>query len=322
MPSVKEKFLFPLSAAQGDRGGVARSWRSRSQPPDREPGASPGPRLLRPCPTSPRERTACCTTDPPSHKRHGPATVLSTMCFLGGHKVTISTDQQDRYIAIWSRAVETQMHFNEMSVKSRQLGLTFVAAALGVGVVLLSRGDDFALTISLGVPIDVHISVLLIGGSALALYAVRKLDLGVYHKMLRGAVTFGEDFEENYMKQIFDLDKGMTQAISHFSRHEDASKIRCETGKYQYTGASSVSAEHKIRAFYKTIFIYLAVAAFAIFALQNLDNFTRFQFGPKRGISQMEQRPGPAQEATSTDPQDGDASIRDEQEAIPRERTD
>ena len=123
----------------------------------------------------------------------------------------ISTEQQDKYIAIWAKAVDTQMHFNEMSVKSRQLGLTFVAAALGIGIVLLSRGDSFAFPITIkGIDFQLHISVVLLLGAWLALVAVRGLDLNVYHKMLRGAVTFGEDFEERYMKQIFELDKGMT----------------------------------------------------------------------------------------------------------------
>lgn len=49
----------------------------------------------------------------------------------------LDPEQHDRYISIWSKVIDTQMHFNEMAVKSRQLGLTFVAAALGVAVVLL-----------------------------------------------------------------------------------------------------------------------------------------------------------------------------------------
>src|SRR5277367_2180387 len=99
----------------------------------------------------------------------------------------------DVYVSIWKTAVETQMHFNEMSVKARQFGLTFVAAALGLGVVILSRGSDFVLPIpSLG--FDLHGVVLLIAASAFAMFAVSLLDLKVYHRMLRGAVTFGEDF--------------------------------------------------------------------------------------------------------------------------------
>jgi hypothetical protein len=35
-------------------------------------------------------------------------------------------EQQAIYVSIWSKAVETQMHFNEMSVKSRQFGLALL----------------------------------------------------------------------------------------------------------------------------------------------------------------------------------------------------
>ena len=52
----------------------------------------------------------------------------------------------DNYLQIWAKTVDTQMHFNEMSVKSRQLGLAFVAAALGVAIVLLGQGNAFFFT--------------------------------------------------------------------------------------------------------------------------------------------------------------------------------
>jgi hypothetical protein len=157
-----------------------------------------------------------------------------------------------------------------MSVKSRQLGLTFVAAALGVGVVLLSRGDAFTFPIPIrGIEFQLHIAVVLLLGAWLALVAVRGLDLNVYHKMLRGAVTFGEDFEENYMKQIFDLEKGMTQAISHYSRFEDANKTKSATGKYAYTGTRGETAEDKIRSFYSNTIRFLWIAAVALLIITN-----------------------------------------------------
>lgn len=54
-----------------------------------------------------------------------------------------SENLDDNVVAIWSKAVDTQMHFNEMSVKSRQLGLTFVATALALAVFLFSHsGTD------------------------------------------------------------------------------------------------------------------------------------------------------------------------------------
>src|SRR5438874_2120227 len=42
-------------------------------------------------------------------------------------------------VEIWKQAVDTQKHFNDMCVKSRQLGLTFVAASLGAAFYLFIR---------------------------------------------------------------------------------------------------------------------------------------------------------------------------------------
>jgi hypothetical protein len=179
----------------------------------------------------------------------------------------ISDEDKKHYVEIWKKAVETQMHFNEMSVKSRQFGLAFVAAALGVGIVLLSRGNDFAIPVAIfGVKFYIHITVLITLAAALGLSAVRILDLHVYHKMLRGAVTFGEDFEQNYMKKIFDLDKGMTQAISHYSRFDDAA-IEEVDGKYRYRGSTHVTAEEKVRQFYRYAIWTLIISSGFLFVV-------------------------------------------------------
>jgi len=163
------------------------------------------------------------------------------------------------------------MHFNEMQVKSRQLGLTFVTAALGVAVVLLSNGDDFAFSVTIrGYSIQLHVSVLLVLGALIALNAVKQLDLNVYHRMLRGAVTFGEDFEANYMSKIFDLEQGMTQTISHFSRFEDAYARRGNDGRYAYCGQKKITAYDKIRKFYRNTNLFLAFAAGVLLLLTNV----------------------------------------------------
>ena len=77
--------------------------------------------------------------------------------------------------------------------------------------------------------------------------------------MLRGAVTFGEDFEQNYMKEVFALQKGMTQAISHFSRFEDADVASQRDGKYKYGGTVRRNALTKIRKFY-----YFSIGALCV----------------------------------------------------------
>jgi len=66
------------------------------------------------------------------------------------------------------------------------------------------------------------------------------------------------------MKQIFNLDKGMTQAISHFSRHDDASVEKTATG-YKYLGSDNITAEKKIKRFYWRTILALVSAALIIF---------------------------------------------------------
>ncbi len=175
------------------------------------------------------------------------------------------TEQQEVYVAIWAKAVETQMHFNEMSVKSRQFGLAFVAASLGLGIVLLTRKEEFSISIPLFGGFDLNMTVIIAFAGAVALYAVMLLDLNVYHKMLRGAVTFNEDFERNYMKEIFTLQKGMTEAISHFSRYEDANVEIQADGKYAYGGKVRKNALIKIRRFYRFSIGMLCVVGVCLF---------------------------------------------------------
>jgi hypothetical protein len=177
----------------------------------------------------------------------------------------LSEKQQEIYVSIWAKTVDTQMHFNEMSVKSRQFGLAFVAAALGLGILMLSRGQEFAMRIPIFGGFQIHATVLVVLSGALALYAVSILDLKVYHKMLRGAVAFGEDFEESYLKKIFVLEKGMTQAISHFSRIDDARVMLGQDGKYQYTGNKSRLALAKIQIFHRVSIAILIVTAVLLF---------------------------------------------------------
>jgi hypothetical protein len=66
------------------------------------------------------------------------------------------------------------------------------------------------------------------------------------------------------MKQIFRLEKGMTQAISHFSRFSDA-KVRGNSGRYSYSGDESKNAEQKIRRFYRFSILSLLALSTILF---------------------------------------------------------
>lgn len=155
-----------------------------------------------------------------------------------------TSDERSMLLDLWKKAVETQMHFNEMSVKSRQLGLSFVVAALGVSVVLLGKSEDFQIPLPL-VGYQIHSSGPLILLSAFGVYAVMRLDLGVYHKMLRGAVAFGEDLERELVHRgIIPVSKGMTQSISAYSRELDSRRT---------------TAGAKIRRFYLFLVLVLVL---------------------------------------------------------------
>ena len=44
--------------------------------------------------------------------------------------------KEEHLLLVWERAIETQMHFAELSIKTRQIGMTVVGATLGLAIVL------------------------------------------------------------------------------------------------------------------------------------------------------------------------------------------
>jgi hypothetical protein len=167
---------------------------------------------------------------------------------------------------IWEKAVDTQMHFNEMSVKSRQLGLSFVVAALGLAVVLLTRDETYLVTLPIPLfdyKVTTHVSAIIVLIAVGGLYAVKVLDLGVYHRMLRGAVAFGEELEQAGLRnQLMKTPKGMTEFISLYSRHREVERKTASDGRNQYivNQSSYLTAENKIMNFYHvTIWVLLAI---------------------------------------------------------------
>ncbi len=117
--------------------------------------------------------------------------------------------------------------------------------------------------------LSIHVAVVLVLASGVALLLISLLDLGVYHRMLRGAVSFGEELEHTEIRPrlLTKAKLGMTEAISHFSRHSDA---RVDKNSKEYLGKDYRNAEEKVRLFYSRTFALLVVMACVMFTAANL----------------------------------------------------
>jgi len=120
---------------------------------------------------------------------------------------------------------------------------------MGVAVVLLSKPEEFQIPLS-SIGYQIHPSRLIILAAALGTYAVKRLDLGVYHRMLRGAVAFGENLEKELIRRrVLPIQEGMTQSISRFSRETKP-------------GKPGTTAEARIGWFYTLLISTLLVIGF------------------------------------------------------------
>jgi len=172
---------------------------------------------------------------------------------------------------VWAKAVDTQMHFNEMSVKSRQLGLSFVVGALALAAILLGRQEPFLVPIPFTL-YQTHVAGVIILIAAAGLLAVQRLDLKLYHRMLRGAVTFGNNLEESVIREKLTKTLfGMTEFITMYSRYGKVDEIRDEKTKkataYEPDKESYENAETKLWKFYwTTIGVLVAIGLMLVAA--------------------------------------------------------
>ncbi len=150
-------------------------------------------------------------------------------------------------LEVWKEAVSTSKHFTEMSVRTRQLGLTFVVAAFAVAITLLSQYPSARISIPLGqLGYDIHIAGLIIASSAAGLFVTKLLDIKVYHRMLRGSVAFTEEIERKILRsEVMGTERGLAETISYHSRSKRSSPSGGRSSDRKHT-----SAEAKIKIFY------------------------------------------------------------------------
>jgi hypothetical protein len=127
----------------------------------------------------------------------------------------LRTDEEKKLIfAAYAKGVDTQMHFNEMVMKVRNFAITFIIAVFGAAAYSMQTPVHVAFLSR-----DVHISALIVLFGLLGWFSLYILDPWYYHRLLRGAVEFGNDMHTKYSPEgVLGDVLGMTRRITTISR--------------------------------------------------------------------------------------------------------
>jgi hypothetical protein len=113
-------------------------------------------------------------------------------------------------VEYWKQIAAIQIHFNDMCIRTRWLGLTAIATL--VAAAAIAEKEDIRFSLSgewmIGLP-----SVLMTI-SLMLLTALWFLDIHYYYKMLIASVEYGERFEKQIIPDLQVDDDGITSYIS------------------------------------------------------------------------------------------------------------
>ena len=112
-------------------------------------------------------------------------------------------------VEIWKVAIQTQMHFNELLIKSRATVVTVALAAIGATAIALR---DTKVYFQLR-GIQVHIAVVILALSIVFLVCQFIMDYYYYLRLLLGAVEFTNKMDEKRAEE-FGLTKLIIQQVS------------------------------------------------------------------------------------------------------------
>lgn len=155
-------------------------------------------------------------------------------------------------IEIWKKIVDTQIHFNDLQLRIRNMAITALGVVLGV-VGVVSRDG---LTFAVGIPLLIL---------ALGMWgAFWFMDDIWYHRLLRGAVNAGQEAENEIMKEAGI--GGLTNAIG-------AASPIVVCGK-------SLHSKDKMRLFYLVGAIFISGLILGVAAMGHVSSPTPISLTP------------------------------------------
>lgn len=125
---------------------------------------------------------------------------------------------------VWKAALESQMHFNDLVVKARQLCFSVIAILLGA--IFYSARDTSAHSfIYLKYLGGIHVAFFLTLIIILLVLFLRRIEIVILHPMLQGAVYFSVNYEKYVLKKtIFNDHNGLSQSILLYSQYPNDQK--------------------------------------------------------------------------------------------------
>ena len=104
----------------------------------------------------------------------------------------VKSSSKEPLIQQWKTVVDAQMHFNDMILRTRALGITVVIGVYGAAAALASRPPQAAVAIT-GKLTNVSSMIICLGLALLV--SIFLLDYCYYYKLLLGVVERGEQLE-------------------------------------------------------------------------------------------------------------------------------
>jgi hypothetical protein len=136
----------------------------------------------------------------------------------------LASEQLKGRVEYWKQIAAIQIHFNDMCIRTRWLGLTAIATLVAAAAIAEKENISLRLPFYwlIGLP-----SVLMLISLTLLL-ALWFLDIHYYYKMLIASVEYGEHFEKQIMADLKVEDDGITSYISQkISRRRAGSCREC-----------------------------------------------------------------------------------------------
>lgn len=126
-----------------------------------------------------------------------------------------ATAENDRIVAQWQTIITTQMHFNDMILRTRAIGSSVVLAAYGAAAVAIAQYPNEYLSLSGEL---IHVSAFVLFFALSLLIGIFLMDVTYYYRLLLGVVEVGATLE-NQNSFLVDTTNQLSRKVSLFWAH-------------------------------------------------------------------------------------------------------